>query len=175
MSRFVDGAARIGFLGALADTVLRLREAHCLDICVETGTFLGASARWAAGVFKQVITIEINPDFQKIAIERCAEYGNISFCLGDTRAILPGIVRGLRAPALFWFDAHPVIRRSDGVVMSNHGMPIVEELDAILHSPLRHVVLIDDAHLMDVESLMAMGDAGGYRTSRTDDVIVWAP
>jgi hypothetical protein len=125
---------------AIAELVLQFRAQFTLTTCVETGTFLGRSAAWAAVHFDQVITMDIRADFQSRAIQHCQNFDNITFLLGDSRSLLPQVVNALTGPALFWLDAHAVT----GMTCP---CPILEELDAITGSTFDHFILIDNATL----------------------------
>lgn len=129
-------------MGCLAQTtlssmVLPLRRQYNLQTMVETGTATGDSTVWAADHFNKVFSIERQPMLFRAARDRCRTYQNITLLLGDSRQRLPDILNALTEPAMFWLDAH-----------SDTDTPILDELDMINTSPLRHVVLIDDAHQM---------------------------
>ena len=87
------------------------------------------------------MTIEVREDYQKIAAERCQQYNNITFLLGDTREMLPLVVDSLEGPTLFWLDSH-----NDGIDGTAQDCPLLEELDVISRSKFEHIILIDDAH-----------------------------
>src|SRR5207245_3027677 len=66
---------------------------------------------------------------------------------GDSGQLLSAILRELRAPALFWLDAH---YSGDGTAKAAIETPILSELTSILSHAIRnHVVLIDDARLFN--------------------------
>ena len=52
----------------LASFVTQLAQKYGIDCFVETGTYLGDGARFAATVFPRVVTIEIRREFQEQAI-----------------------------------------------------------------------------------------------------------
>jgi hypothetical protein len=126
----------------IATFVTLLRDRFDLTTLVETGTFEGESALWAAEHFANVVTIDIRDDFQEMARLRCLDHRNIEFLMGDTRYWLPGVVRCLDRPALCWLDAHA----APGLFGDAHDWPILDELEIINTSPVKHFILIDDAH-----------------------------
>lgn len=138
----------------LSALVLELRRQHGLQTLVETGTSDADSTVWAADHFARVISIEKHPMLLRAARERCTGYQNITLLLGDSRTRLGDVLNSLTEPALFWLDAH-----------SDTDTPILEELDLINASPLRHVVLIDDAHQMH--------DMLHWRKPETREGAVW--
>jgi hypothetical protein len=113
----------------------------CRDF-VETGTHLGVTALWASSVFTRVFTAEINPDYQKLARERCAGRGNIEFLLGSSDRVLQVVVKKLNGPAVFWLDAHT----GGGNYASFDHCPLLAELQVVAarRNP-DDLILIDDA------------------------------
>jgi hypothetical protein len=126
--------------------ILTLRDCFHLGAAVETGTGLGASARWLADHFASVWTVE--KDGAKFdAVSK--EYGridNLHLRQGDSAALLPDILREVGEPALLWLDAHmPDGVGEDGSI--THNCPRIEEIRAIAANPYQHYILIDDARL----------------------------
>jgi hypothetical protein len=124
-----------------ASLVRRLAQKHGIKCFIETGTYMGDSARFAATVFPRVVTIEISSEFQQQAIAR-SRGRNIEFLLGDSASILPSVVSSLEGTALFWLDGHA------GAGFYGEGddnCPLAAELDAISASPHPHAIFIDDA------------------------------
>ena len=122
-------------------------EDRKLDNFIETGTYLGDSTLEASKVFTTVHTMEIVPDLQRQAIEKCSSANNIHFHLGDTVKLLPDIVQNLTGGCLWFLDAH-----QSGPETSNNGVhvPLLHELDIILDNMNRsdeHVFIIDDVRL----------------------------
>ena len=109
---------------------------------VETGTYLGGTARWAADVFSRVLTVEINPKFQQQAREICADRNNISFFVGRAEERLPEMLRSLQGPAVFWLDAHA----GGGWYGDKDDCPLLAELRLITaRDVVDDFVIIDDA------------------------------
>jgi hypothetical protein len=179
MSLFIPGFGRI--MGSLrhpatADLVIPLRDKYNLKTCVETGTFFGNSTSWAAGHFETVVTIEIDQGYQSEALKRCQEYSNIQFVLGDSRTMLPSITKQLTEPALFWLDAHAVVRRSRPVPSQICSNPLLEEINIINQSEIQHIILVDDAHFWpDKSEIQSKAREGGYQFSVIQDIMILVP
>ena len=114
---------------------------------VETGTYRGDTSAVLCTLVDRVISIELDPRLADLARARFAESPNVEIITGDSADVLPGVVRGLTAPGLFWLDGH----FSDGVTaLGSQVTPIEQELCTVLHpGGPDHVVLIDDARLFD--------------------------
>jgi hypothetical protein len=127
---------------------LSLRDRFGLKYFVETGTYHGKTAAWAAQHFKRVWTIEINEEFHEEAKSLYGHMEKIAFVLGDSRIALPTILESLAIPTLFYLDAHwtPDLNTP----RPDHGeCPLREEL-ALIHAHDKagmHVIVIDDARI----------------------------
>jgi hypothetical protein len=126
--------------GPLASLTTKLASKYGIDSFVETGTFHGDAARFAAKVFPRVVTIEIKREYQEQAILQ-SPGTNIEFLLGDSASLLPDVVAGLTGTALFWLDGHA----GAGFYADEDNCPLLSELRAIGTSPHPHVILVDDA------------------------------
>lgn len=116
--------------GYLAAEVLRLKEAHGLNIAIETGTCLGSTTMWLAEHFGKVCSVEINEAFLDIAIARSKKYaGRINFTHGDSVNVL----RKSTVTGLWWLDAH----------WGQH-CPLLDELDAIANIGGLNAIIIHD-------------------------------
>jgi hypothetical protein len=124
---------------------LALKKEYGLRYFVETGTYKGDSALWAAEHFEHVWTIENWPEHYRIATERYDLPANITFILGDSRDRLPEALIQVPGLALVWLDAHWIDKR---LGIRPDDCPLLDELAAIRSSYNQgrpHVVMIDDA------------------------------
>lgn len=122
--------------GPLASLTMKLARKYGIDSFVETGTFHGDAARFAATLFARVVTIEIKREYQEQAILQ-SPGTHIEFLLGDSASLLPDVVAGLNGPALFWLDGHA----GAGFYADEDNCPLLAELRAIGTSPHPHVIL----------------------------------
>jgi hypothetical protein len=131
-------------LPVLAEFVLKLRDDFQIHDFVETGTYLGVTARWASRNFPQVYTVEASKDLWERAVKSHAGMANIEFLHGDSRTALAGLLPRLISPTIFWLDAH----WSAGVTFGKEDQcPLLGELDALRSILKNAFVLIDDANL----------------------------
>lgn len=129
-------------MGPPEQLVLALRDAMGAATFIETGTFRGATAEWASRHFKQVHSIERAESLYQNARERLGGIDNLTLHLGDTRAILPGLIGSLDAPALLWLDAHWSGGETSGV---DDECPLIDELDIADRATPAAGILVDDA------------------------------
>lgn len=112
---------------------------------VETGTFKGDTAAWAAGEFARVWTVEADPDLARAAQTLFAGQPHVTVVAGDSVSGLASLVPGLPGPALFWLDAHWCGTDATATAGAEDQCPLLRELAAIARSPHEHVILVDDA------------------------------
>jgi len=126
------------------EEVLKIKKIYVIDKVIETGTCLGGTTVWFIQNFDFVCSIESNPSFQEIAIERCAE-AHLSFekkvvlfRLGDSGKILGDVISTTKAgdDTLFFLDAH-----------WGPSCPLLEELAAIADAKLRPLIMIHDVYV----------------------------
>ena len=131
-------------MGAPESIVLLLRDTLNVNTFVESGTFKGRTAVWAAKNFDRVITIENTPYRYNKASQTYKDKSNIQFVLGDSITYLRDHIHELPR-AIFWLDAHKYGEETAG---ENKQCPVMEELGIILSSGQNHSILIDDARLI---------------------------
>jgi hypothetical protein len=112
-----------------------------LETLVETGTYYGEMVAAARNQFRTIYSIESDNALAQRAMRKFARYGHVHILEGDSKTLIPTILEGLAAPALFWLDAG--YYGWNGVVGDKTRLD--SELDAILGARLAHVVLLDDA------------------------------
>ena len=173
-------------MGPPLELVLAIRDAFKVETFVETGTFMGETAAWAAGHFRRVVTIEAAASFAAAARKRFAE-GLVEVQEGNSVARLPALLKSLSRPAVFWLDAH----WSGGATAGQDDeCPLLEEIRLLNGSRHEHFILVDDARLFsappprphDSAQWPALGsvipvleDGGRRHVVLLDDVFVAVP
>jgi len=117
-------------MGPPEELLLLLKRDLNVSTFVETGTFNGGTAAWASNHFKKVITYK--------------HLQNIDFLFGDSRSVLKNTVAQIPKPAIFWLDAHWCSMDSYGY---NDQCPIIEEVQLVGSTGIKHCIFIDDARL----------------------------
>jgi len=112
------------------------------SVLVETGTYNGDMVRAQIRNFAKIYSIELGDDLFDRADRQFRHIQNVTILHGDSPKVLKEIVPFLTSPALFWLDAH---WSGGNTALGDKPCPILEELDVILDSPLKHGILIDDA------------------------------
>jgi len=120
----------------------RIRDACRAEVFIETGTYKGDTAAWAAGEFRQVFTIEVDPALHAAAKERLSSFHTVTCLLGDCRATLEALLPTLAGKrALIWLDAHHCGNE-------DRDSPLLEEIELINKTLPDAAILIDDARFI---------------------------
>ncbi|MFA7272963.1 MAG: hypothetical protein WC044_03795 [Crocinitomicaceae bacterium] len=117
---------------------------------IETGTFKGQTTKLSSQFFKNVMTVEINPENYALSKANLNGISNIDMYFGDTNELLADMIQKAEGPITFWLDAHPMDPKVDAAC------PLIEELDIIAQNlgDKEAIILIDDLH----RCLMGDGD-----------------
>lgn len=113
---------------------LKLRDKYDLVNAVETGTCMGSTTLWLSDNFKNVYTVEVNPEFMRIAADKFKERENILPVIGNSPSVISRLfskVIGNRT--IFFLDAH-----------WTNNCPLLAELKAIANAGLRPIIAIHD-------------------------------
>ena len=128
--------------GFPAELAIELARIQATSVFVETGTFRGETARWAASHFARVYTVERAEALYRDNTQKFSTVLNLAAHLGDSRAVLPRILSEIGAqPGLFWLDGHWSCAPTAG---SGDECPLLDEL-ALLADRGDDLILIDDA------------------------------
>lgn len=115
-----------------------------LKILVETGTNEGVMIDACKAFFAELHTIELSPELHARAKARFQKDKHVRLIFGDSAQEMPGVLRQLTGPALFWLDGH---YSAGNTAKGEKDTPIVEELHHIFSEArlAGSVILIDDA------------------------------
>lgn len=131
-------------MGIPQEITIELARLNGSATFVETGTYTGGTTRWASGHFESVHTIERAETLYRKYGAALSQLGGVTPHLGDSRRILPEILRALGdRTAVFWLDGHWSGGETAG---AQDECPLLDEL-ACLANRSGDIILIDDARL----------------------------
>ncbi|MET7573384.1 hypothetical protein ABZT04_33540 [Streptomyces sp. NPDC005492] len=131
--RLSDNGGPFGFDIFTALQVDFLIDAYSCDGIVETGCFLGDTTEYLANRYRQlpIRTCDIDANSAGATRQRLAGHQNVTVLQGDSAALLPSLLCGLKRP-LVYLDAH-----------WQEKWPLRDELTAVREG----VVAIDDFYI----------------------------
>lgn len=175
-------------MGVPQDITLRLASLSGTKVFVESGTFHGGTAKWAAKHFPEVHTIEKDEQLFRAHHDELTELEGVASYLGDSRKKLPEILDKIGGQsAVFWLDGH---WSGKGTAGECDECPLFGELQC-LSERRSDIILIDDARfflsapppphnpqqwptLLDILYVFSMGSAARF-VQVIDDVIFIVP
>lgn len=159
-----------------AHIVRRRASLAGLTVLIETGTGFGALLALVLDDFDEIYSCEMQPDFYASSVERFKDERHVHLRLGDSSTELKEMIAAAGGPALFFLDAHFA---GAGTARGEVDTPVAVELAAILSSPHRHVIVIDDARLFGSEKdyptvawVKAFAATAGYVCETEGDELV---
>lgn len=132
--------------GPPTELIRELATRFAIHNFVETGTYLGGTAAWAATEFDRVWTSELHPDSYSRARHNLEKFANVKIYQEASGAFLRRILPEVRGKTLFWLDAHMM----PGAVTAglDDECPVLDEIRAIIEWSTRDgYIFVDDARL----------------------------
>lgn len=128
--------------GIHRELALKLKKVNGARAFVETGTYMGNTAEWAAKQFGKVYTIEAELKFYNKAGKKLKEANNVQAIFANSYDGLITIKHKVKDNAVFWLDAH--YSRSDSYNIGKE-CPVLEELSVVNDFEGDNIIMIDDA------------------------------
>lgn len=125
----------------------RRTSARCL---IESGTYLGVTARRCSKAFEHVLTIELDPKLATEAAAYLSSLHNVEVLQGDATRLLPEIIaRDVAREAVVFLDGH----FSGGeTALGEVSEPAILEMEILArHSDRICGIVVDDFRLFGIE------------------------
>jgi hypothetical protein len=127
-------------------TVREYGKRHGLRTLIETGTYYGEMIAAVKSDFECIYSIEFDPELARRAARRFERDSRIRILEGDSRIVLPELLKSISEPALFWLDAGYWGWEN----LQRDPQRLSAEVEAVLsHAVKGHVVLMDDARMLN--------------------------
>ncbi len=121
-------------------------QRYGLRTMIETGTYYGEMVAAVRNDFDYIYSIEFDPQLARRAARRFAKDSRVHILEGDSQKVLPELLKSISGPALFWLDAG----YWGWVNLARDPERLSAEVEAALsHRAKGHVVLMDDARMLD--------------------------
>jgi hypothetical protein len=122
-------------------TVREYAQRYRLRTLVETGTYYGEMVAAMKHHFDRIYSVEYEHQLATRAKNKFARYSHITILEGDSQQVIPELLKSLAQPTLFWLDAGYY----GWAGLQGDKQRLTTELEAILHHPPKHIILMDDA------------------------------
>lgn len=113
---------------------LRLKDQFNIETVLELGTCVGGTTQWLQKNYKQVIAIELMPEFLDWTRKRVGFMKlNVNFIQGSTVDVLPYVLGQIPSNSMFFVDSH-----------WGPNNPLLKELELIADFKLKPILCIHD-------------------------------
>lgn len=117
-----------------------------LRTLIETGTYYGEMVAAVRTDFDRIYSMEFDSELARRAARRFANDPRVHILEGDSEKVLPELLKSISEPALFWLDAG----YWGWINLARDPGRLSAEVEAALSHPAEgHVVLMDDARMLD--------------------------
>ncbi len=130
--------------GVPRNELKKIQENFSASIFVETGSYLGDTAKWASEFFPRVVTIEADKNLFDGVKKRFADNSRVETLFGNSEVVLSQLVPTIKDPAIFWLDAHWC---GPGTFGDESECPLLTEIEILNKRIESTVILVDDARL----------------------------
>lgn len=152
--------------------MVSLKNGFKITDFLETGTFLGTTARWASSEFERVFTCEMSEiNYKKSTEGVLAGIKNVICEKIPSTLFIEKYIGRMRVPSMFWLDAH--YSHGSNTYGENVENPLIRELRIILRSSREHFIFIDDFRLIAFPDLEDYGKVTQWPTIRDIMAIVF--
>lgn len=114
------------------------------NVFVETGTFHAGNIPSKIGNFKEIHSIDLNPEFVQGAREKIRD-PSVTFHHGDSADVLEQLASTWQEPVVFYLDAH---WSGGATAFGRDETPLLRELRVLAQRPFNDIVFVDDMRLL---------------------------
>jgi hypothetical protein len=121
---------------------------------IETGTYLGNGITCVLNNYNNIHSIELSNKWYDYNVEQFKNNKNVKMYLGDSKQILPELLKSINEPVTIYLDAH----YSGGTTaFGDQETPLLFELDILKNRKYDDIIIIDDCRLLGKTGLCGCG------------------
>jgi hypothetical protein len=122
---------------------------------IETGTYLGDGIKSVLNDYKIIHSIELSEKWYQHNVTQFENNNNVKMYLGDSKKILPELLKTLNEPITIYLDAH----YSGGTTaFGEEEVPLLFELEILKQRKYDDIIIIDDCRLLGKTGICGAGD-----------------
>lgn len=157
----------VGFFLAINITMPRLTAKLYQSIAtpetyhyIETGTYTGHGIKEMINDYDYVHSIELAEKYYLDAVERFINYPHVRLYHGNSKAVLPRILRHINQPVTVYLDGH--FSGGDTAFGDEHvngisNAPLLTELEILQQRPYDDIIIIDDCRMLGQKGVLNPG------------------
>jgi len=122
---------------------------------IETGTYLGDGIKHVLNDYKIIHSIELSEKWYQHNVKQFKNNNNVKMYLGDSKKILPELLKTINEPITIYLDAH----YSGGTTaFGEEEVPLLFELEVLKERKYDDIIIIDDCRLLGKTGICGAGD-----------------
>ena len=122
---------------------------------IETGTYLGDGIKCVLNNYLNIHSIELSEKWYQHNVEQFKNNKNVKMYLGDSKKILPELLKSINEPITIYLDAH----YSGGTTaFGEEEVPLLFELEIMKQRKYDDIIIIDDCRLLSKSGICGAGD-----------------
>ena len=122
---------------------------------IETGTYLGDGIKHVLNDYKIIHSIELSEKWYHYNVKQFKNNNNVKMYLGDSKKILPELLKTIHEPVTIYLDAH----YSGGTTaFGEEEVPLLFELEILKERKYDDIIIIDDCRLLGKTGICGAGD-----------------
>jgi len=112
---------------------------------IETGAYLGKGIKAVLTNYNHIHSIELSEQWYNYNVEQFKHNNNVKMYLGDSKKILPELLKSIHEPVTIFLDAH----YSGGqTALGEEEVPLLFELEILKNRKYDDIIIIDDCRLL---------------------------
>ena len=126
---------------------------------IETGAYLGEGITTVLANYNFIHSIELSEKWYDYNVEQFKNNNNVKMYLGDSKKILPELLKSIDEPVTIFLDAH----FSGGTTaLGEEEVPLLFELEILKNRKYDDIIIIDDCRLL--------GKIGSFGSGSNDPI-----
>ena len=139
----------------LTQTFYNVTNSNKTNHYIETGTYLGDGIKCVLNNYKYIHSIELSEKWYNYNIIQFKNNNNVKMYLGDSKKILPELLKNINEPITIYLDAH----YSGGTTaFGEEEVPLLFELEILKNRKYDDIIIIDDCRLLGMTGICGAGD-----------------
>lgn len=115
------------------------------NVYIETGAYLGEGIKTVLNSYDTIYSIELSEKWFHYNVEQFKNNSNVHMILGDSKKILPELIKNIHEPVTVYLDAH----YSGGTTsFGEEETPLLHELSILKNRTYDDIIIIDDGRLL---------------------------
>jgi hypothetical protein len=132
---------------------------------IETGTYLGDGIKCVLNNYENIHSIELSEKWYQYNVEQFKNNKNVKIYLGDSKKILPELLKSINEPITIYLDAH---YSGEPTAFGEEEVPLLFELEILKQRKYDDIIIIDDCRLLGKTGICGAENDPVYPTMTYD-------